>query len=218
MGAAAPPMITRTTSYKPWKYMYPRSWQISVFSEALGLGRAALVSTNIADPVGDHSVAANLLLPLDGDPSFAINYSYRRLFPSFDVGLRRTAQRVPGLIIDGVNTLYRQHVLGGSASTRVTYLQTPSSSGELSLGYDYTAYGPADALPVADPTGGIIVRPEVGPDANLYLWWYFNNTHSWRYSISNQEGRLVRFNLRFSDPVSGGDSTRPRSPARGRST
>src|SRR6478672_7156549 len=24
VGAAAPPMITRTTSYKPWKYMYPR--------------------------------------------------------------------------------------------------------------------------------------------------------------------------------------------------
>jgi outer membrane protein assembly factor BamA len=86
----------------------------------------------------------------------------------------------------------------------VTYLQTPSSSGELSIGYDYTAYAPADALPIADPTSGIIVRPEVGPDANLYLWWSFNNTHAWHYSISNQEGRLVRFNLRFSDPVLGG--------------
>jgi Tol biopolymer transport system component len=204
VGTDPPPMITRTTSYKPWKYMYPRSWELRFYSEALGLGAAGFVSTVLGDPVGNHSVGLNLLLPLDGDPSVAIGYSYRRLFPSFDLAFRRTAQMQPGLVIDGVNTLYRQHVLNGSASTRVSYLQTPSSSGELSLGYDYTAYAPADPLPVADPTGGIVVRPEIGPDANLYLWWYFSNVHAWRYSISAQEGRLVRFNLRYSDPVLGG--------------
>ena len=121
----------RTTSYKPWKYMYPRSWELSFYSEALGLGRAGFVSTTLADPVGNHSVAANLLVPLDGDASVAVGYSYTRLFPSFDIAFRRTAQRVPGLIIDGVDTLYRQHVLNASASTRMTYLLTPSSSGDL---------------------------------------------------------------------------------------
>ena len=108
------------------------------------------------------------------------------------------------MIIDGVNTLYRQHVLNASASTRMTYLQTPSSSGELSFGYDYTAYAPADPLPIADPTGGIVIRPEVGPDASLFLWWYFYNVHRWRYSISSQEGRFVRLDLRYSDPALGG--------------
>ena len=62
-GAAASPMITRTTSYKPWKYMYPRTWNISFYSEALGLGRSGFISTTIGDPVGNHAVAANLLVP-----------------------------------------------------------------------------------------------------------------------------------------------------------
>jgi hypothetical protein len=204
VGPVGPPTIMRTTSYKPWKYMYPRSWELSFYSEAFGLGAAGFVSTTVADPVGNHLIAANLLVPLDGDVSVAVGYSYTRLFPSFDIALRRTAQRVPGLIIDGVDTPYRQHVLNASASTRITYLQTPSSSGDLSFGYNYTAYAPADPLPIADPTDGIVIRPEVGPDAGLFLWWYFYNVHRWRYSISGQEGRFVRLDLRYSDPALGG--------------
>jgi len=204
VGSPGIPTITRTTSYKPWKYLYPRSWKISIYSDALGMGRAGLISTTISDPVGNHGISANLLVPSGGDVSAAVGYSYTGLFPSFDLAFRRTAQNVPGLIIDGNNTIYRQHVLNGSASTRLTYLQTPSSSGELSFGYDYTAYAPADPIPVADPTGGIVIRPEVGPDANLFLWWYFYNLHSWRYSISPQDGRFVRIDFRYSDPVLGG--------------
>ena len=26
VGPVGPPTIVRTTSYKPWKYMYPRTW------------------------------------------------------------------------------------------------------------------------------------------------------------------------------------------------
>jgi Tol biopolymer transport system component len=204
VGEAGPPLITRTTTYKPWKYMYPRQWNISFFSEALGLGGAGQVTTSISDPVGNHVVDANLLVPFEGDPSFAVNYSYRRLFPQFDLNFRRTAQRLSGLIIDGVNTPYRQHVLGGTASARMFYLQTPAAYGEISVGYDYNAYGPADPLPITDPTNGIVIPPERGPDANVLLGWYYYSLHSWRYSISAQEGRLVRLNLRFADPALGG--------------
>jgi hypothetical protein len=204
VGPEGPPTITQTTTYKPWKYMYPRSWKISFYSEALGLGRAGFISTTIGDPVGYHSVTANLLLPQEGDPSVAVSYSYNRLFPSFELDFRRTAQRVPGLVIEGTNTFYRQHVLGGTASTHVTYLKTPATYGELQLGYDYNAYGPADPLPIVDPTNGIVIPPERGPDANVFLSWFFYSLHSWHYSISAQEGRLVRLNLRFSDPALGG--------------
>jgi len=204
-GESDVPIITRTTTYKPWKYMYPRTWNISFYSEALGFGRSGFISTVIGDPVGNHAVAANLLVPFaEGEVSAAVAYSYTRLFPSLDLSFRRTAQRVPGLIIDGVNTLYLQHVIGLTASTTMTYLQRPSASGQLSFGYDYNAYGPANPLPLADPTSGIVVRPEIGPDANVFMWWYFSNVHSWRYSISGQEGRLIRMNLRFSDPTLGG--------------
>ena len=204
VGDAAPPTIMRTTSYKPWKYMYPRTWTLRLYSDALGMGTSGFVSTTVGDPVGNHNLSANLLVPFQGDPSISVGYAYTRLFPTFELSLRRTAQNVPGLVIDGVDTIYRQHLLGGTVATRLTYLQTPSSSGELSFGYDYNAYAPADPLPVADPTGGIVVPPARGPDANVFMSWYFSNTHSWRYSISNQEGRFVRLNLRFADPTLGG--------------
>ena len=203
-GGEGVPTITRTTNYKPWKYLYPKQWNLSFYSDALGRGRSGYISTTINDPVSNHVISANLLVPFDGDPSVAVGYSYRRLFPSFDFNFRRTAQNVPGLTIDGNNTIYRQLVLGATASTTMTYLQTAASSGQLSFGYDYNAYGPENPLPVVDPTGGIVIPPERGPDANVFLSWYFLNIHNWHYSISPQEGRLVRLSLRFSDPALGG--------------
>jgi surface antigen Omp85-like protein/WD40 repeat protein len=204
VGDAPPPTITRTTTYKPWKYMYPRQWSISFYSDALGMGSAGYISTNISDPVVNHTIGANLLVPVAGDPSVAVNYSYNRLFPAFSLSFRRTAQNVPGLIVDGVNTTYRQHVIGATASTSMRYLQTAASYGDLALGYDYNAYGPADPLPLVDPTNGIVIPPERGPDANVFLIWNFDNRHNWPYSISTQEGRRVQLNLRFSDPALGG--------------
>jgi Tol biopolymer transport system component len=204
VGAQGVPTITRTTTYKPWKYLYPRQWRISFYSDALGMGRSGTISTNIGDPVGNHNINVNLLVPLVGDPSVAISYTYSRLFPSFELDFRRTAQNIDGLIVEGNDTIYRQHIVGATASTRLTYLQTAASVGELSFGYDYNAYGPANPLPLVDPTNGIIIPPERGPDATVFLWWYFYNLHSWHYSISPQEGRLVRLNLRFSDPALGG--------------
>ena len=64
-----------------------------------------------------------------------------------------------------------------------------------------------------------MIRPEIGPDAGLYLWWYFYNVHRWRYSISGQEGRLVRLDLRYLGPGAGRPLPDDRSSwRRGRST
>ena len=92
VGAAGTPTIMRTTSYKPWKYMYPRTWNISVYSDALGLGASGFISTTIGDPVGNHNVSANLLVPLDRRPFGRRSATRTRgLFPSFDLNFRRTA-------------------------------------------------------------------------------------------------------------------------------
>src|SRR5262249_20648365 len=47
VGAGTVPMITRTSIYKPWKYMYPRQWTISFSSDAFRLGRAVYLTTTI---------------------------------------------------------------------------------------------------------------------------------------------------------------------------
>jgi hypothetical protein len=93
VGDAGVPTLTHVTNYKPWKYLYPRQWRVSFTSDLLGLGGGGTVFTNIGDPVGNHSINVNLLVPFAGDPSVAVSYSYNRLFPSFELDFRRTAQR-----------------------------------------------------------------------------------------------------------------------------
>jgi len=83
-------------------------------------------------------------------------------------------------------------------------LRRPASQADVSFGYTYSAYGPGGPLPVADPTHGITIRPEVGPDANLFLTWAYSNAHAWAYSISAQEGRRLQLSLQVSDPSLGG--------------
>jgi hypothetical protein len=197
------PFVTRFTSYKPWLYIYPRKWDVRYYSDALGMGGTVYLSTTMSDPAQHHVLSATLLIP-EGDISAEVGYSYLRFWPSFDLSLRRTAARPYGLIIDGVNTTYTQHILGASAAIGLPLLRQPASSTDILFGYDYTAYGPAELFPVADPTTGITRRPEVGPDADLFLKWTFYNVVAWPYSISGQAGRRLDLYMRFSDPALGG--------------
>jgi Tol biopolymer transport system component len=189
--------------FAPWKYFYPRSWNLNLISNPLGTGSAAEVSFGVADPVGNHAIAIDLVLPSDGDPSARIDYSYNRLWPAFGLSLARGAMLANDLIVDGARVAYRQHTLSGSLSTSLPVLRTPAASADLSFGYSYSEYAPAFHLPVPDPTHGIAIKPEIGPDANLYLSWDFSNAHSWPYSISYQEGRRLQLNLQVSDPSLG---------------
>ncbi len=59
-------------------------------------------------------------------------------------------------------------------------------------------------LPVADPTAPITVRPESGPDADVFVSTRFSNAQGWHYSISAQQGRTLSLYLRWSDPALGG--------------
>ena len=201
--AAAVPFVTRTTSYKPWLYIYPRKWDVRYYSDALGMGGTLSLSTTMSDPAKNHWVSAALLIP-GSDFSAEASYSYLRLWPSFDFSAHRTAAQPFGLVINGVDTTYRQHILGASASIGLPVLRRPAASTDISFGYDYTAYGPAEAFPVADPTSGITRRPDVGPYANLFAHWVFSNVVSWPYSISGQDGRRIDAYLRLSDPALGG--------------
>ena len=78
------------------------------------------------------------------------------------------------------------------------------ASSDLSLSYTRSDYGPADPLPVADPTAGITIPPEKGPDANFNIGWTYSNAHAWNRSVSNQEGRSLGLNLSIADPSLGG--------------
>jgi Tol biopolymer transport system component len=200
----AVPFVTRTRGYQPWKYMYPRVWTVSVLNNPLGLGQTLDLSTTVNDPVGIHFISADVLIPTQGQPSAAIGYTYNRFWPSLSLSARRTSQEVNGLFFQGANLNYRQLVVGVSGAVGLPVLNTADAWADITFGYDYTAYGNVDAVPVADPTAPITVLPERGPDADVYVQWRYNNVHSWQYSISGQEGRYLQLYLRWSDPALGG--------------
>jgi dipeptidyl aminopeptidase/acylaminoacyl peptidase len=205
--AEAPPPVERVTSYQPWKYMYPHTWNVQVYSstaDPTGLGAAGRLQTTLSDPVGNHAVGVDVLVPTGGDPSLRLDYTYAGLWPSFGVTFTRSAQLAYDLVVDGANTAYKQHAMSGSASMGLPVLRRNESSADVSFGYSYNAYAPADPLPVADPTAGINVRPQIGPDANLFVTWAFANAHGWTYSVSPQEGRRVQLSLQVAEPALGG--------------
>jgi hypothetical protein len=177
---------------------------LRVLPNPLGSGESAYLATTLTDPVGNHFVSASVLLPSEFDPSAAVYYAYNRLWPSLAISARRAAQNIGGFILGGEDTRYRQHVYGASASIGLPLRRTAASYSNVSFGYDYTAYALVGDIPPADPTAPITVRPEHGPDTDVYAFWDFNNVHSWPYSISGQEGRALSLYLRIADPALGG--------------
>ncbi len=202
--APVTPFAATIKSYNPWRYFYPHSWIVNLLSDPFGVGSSAQIQFAVGDPVGNHSIAIDAIIPSSGDASLRLDYTYLRLWPSFGFTLARTALVANDLIIDGARVGYTQLSESGSASVGLPVLRTPASSGDVSFGYTYSAYAPEHALPVADPTHGITIAPEVGPDANLFVTWDFSNVHSWQYSISGQEGRHLQLSLQISDPALGG--------------
>jgi Tol biopolymer transport system component len=202
--AAAVPFPQRVTPYIPWKYMYPRQWTVSLVGDPFGMGQTLQIQTGISDPAGIHGIGFNLLFPLSGSPSAQVVYNYYRFWPQLGLTLTKVDQVTNGLIVDGRNLNYTQRNLSLTASTVLPVLRTPEASANISFAYDYAAYGPISRIPVGDPTGGITVKPEIGPYADLKLSWQYFGAHSWPYSISAQEGRNLTLNLRLADPTLGG--------------
>jgi Tol biopolymer transport system component len=198
------PFEETITPFQPWKYFYPHSWIVNLLTNPFGLGDSGQVQFSVGDPVGNHAIAVNAMVPSNGDASLRLDYSYARLWPSFGLTATRTALVANDLVIDGARVEYRQLSESGSAFVGLPVLRTPASSADVSFGYTYSAYAPEGPLPVADPTQGITIRPEIGPDANLFVTWAFSNVHTWAYSISGQEGRRLQLSWQISDPSLGG--------------
>ncbi|HXT98701.1 MAG TPA: hypothetical protein VN853_20545 [Polyangia bacterium] len=203
--AAAVPFPERVVPYVPWKYMYPRQWTLSAPANPLGMGQTLQIQTSASDPAGIHFFGFNVLVPLTGGgPSAQVSYTNLRFWPALNLTLTKVDLITNGLIVDNQNLDYTQRNLSLGASTSLPVLRTPDANSDISLTYNYTAYGPISRIPVADPTGAITIKPQIGPYADLKLSWSFSDAHSWPYSISGQEGRNLQLNLRFADPTLGG--------------
>ncbi|MEP6652784.1 MAG: hypothetical protein ABJA82_05470 [Myxococcales bacterium] len=194
----------RESDYQAWKYLYPRSWGVpTVSSDDLGLGPAVGLTLNVSDPASMHGLTLSALVPTAGDPSLSAYYNYYRFWPLLSLAASRAAATGHDLSFGGHQQDYRQHQFALSGSVGLPVLRRVDSSGDLSLSYQYLQYGPADQLPIADPTGEITIPPETGPNTNFSLGWSYSNAHAWGLSVSNQEGRSLGLSLTVSDPSIG---------------
>src|SRR5262249_9820413 len=73
------PFETTTTSYKPWKYLYPHSWVFKYLTNPFGVGNSFEASFGVSDPVGDHGLGLDVVIPGDWDASLRVDYSYNVL-------------------------------------------------------------------------------------------------------------------------------------------
>ncbi len=202
-----PPVIVgaeTTRDYAPWKYFYPHSWIFQYQTDPLGIGNSGRAQVTVSDPAGNHGLSLDLLVPASGDASLRVDYAYSRLWPSFGLTGTRTAALACDLVIDGQRTCYTQNSASGSAFVGLPVLRKPEASADVTFGYSLSTYAPAERFAAPDPTSGILIKPETGPDATLFLSWAFANAHAWAYSISAQEGRRLQVALQLHDPALGG--------------
>ena len=85
-----------------------------------------------------------------------------RLWPAFSFSLRRTALRTGGLVVDGADTVYGNSSWAASAAC-ICPCSRRRSRANVSFGYDYIAYGPADPLPITCRAKASCVRPSADP-------------------------------------------------------
>jgi hypothetical protein len=200
----SPEVLKHESDYQAWKYLYPRAWGVpEIFGDVFGLGPAVRLSMTVSDPAVLHAIGLQALVPEALDPSLLATYSYYRFWPSLNLTLSRVAAHANDLSVNGFQQTYRQHQFAATGSVGIPILRRVASYGDLSLVYQYFNYGPADPLPVADPTAQITVPPETGPNTSFGLGWSFTNAHAWGRSISSQEGRSLNLNLNVSDPSIG---------------
>ena len=141
-----------------------------------------------------------------GDPSVAVGYSYTRLFPSFDLSFRRTAQQRAG-----PDHRRRQHALPATRDRRhgvdapdlpADAVRRPASCPSATT---TTRTGPPIPLPLADPDGrhhraaGDRARRE-----RLHVVVLLATSTPGATRSAARKGASSAVNLRFSDPTLGG--------------
>ncbi len=200
---SAKDVILRVDAYNPWRYMYPRAWNIVLSSQGLGLGPDVSIGTVVSDPVGNHGLGFQASIPASGDLSVRADYNYYGLWPSFSLSASRATYLAYGLVVDNQERTYRERSWSVNTATSFPVLRKPDSYADVWMGYGYRDYYPVDGLSAADPTQGITRAPSTGPFAGFFLGWFYSNVQGWNYSISGQEGRRLQVTMDFSDPAVG---------------
>lgn len=192
--------------YNPLPTLYPRAWWAhfgtDVFGNVFGL------DLNGSDVVGRHrwAMVVNFSLGQSGYPSYGLNYSYNRFWPTLNLDTGRVRGVRGGYVINGVNQNYIEESYNAGASFSLPILRVPHHSLDLPIGYHFTWYREVDEKKVlVDPTMMSPTIPEKGMLSGVSLGLSYNSLESYTWSVSVEKGRNISLSLRTDHPALGSD-------------
>lgn len=221
---ARPPSLA-SKRYQPYRTFFPRLIAPAALDFAtLASGDAGALlgfSTGVQDILAWHTLAVgfNYLTA----PKLVIgnvSYSYRRLFPNFNIsagrgyvertgGFERYLFDRPPTVADQYKvTGYRERSTSVSGDVSLPVVRHPRHTAEVGVGYSWVRFSNLDAeqIPV-DPNAPATRTPEVGDLAAVSLSAAYSSLGdgSGRFTYGTETGRSARIALSIVDEHLGGD-------------
>lgn len=200
---AEPALELTPRSYRPWRYLWPRTW----FPDFTFADGAAFVGLSVggSDPVGNHSWLASLTWDaIEDSLSYFVTYSYRRLPVDLTFShSRRVATR--NMIAESRPFPYREEQVNASISAYIPFPNIPGGHA-INVGFTVSRSALAEPLQIHhDPLDNAVRLPELGFFNSLQLSWSFSDVESYFYSISPELGFRLGLGLRWVSPLLGAD-------------
>lgn len=191
-----PPLPSKT--YQPWSTLLRFSF--SPFTYVGGYGQVIGLGFSGSDVIGRH--AWNLSLGFGtgrvDDIAFSGNYSYRRYWTEFNVGVGRSLSRRGGFVIDGTDRGYDEESVSAGISLGLPLVRKAVEAFSLYASYSFSFTRNLTKRPAPDPNELVPRYPEVGRYAGLALSLGYSNLRRYLYSVSAEEGRYFNVNLAVS--------------------
>jgi len=195
--------ITARHPYNPLPTLRPRSWDFNYGPGSFGT--AISLTTTGGDVVGNHSIAASLLIETEhSDPQGAISYGYGRL--PFD--FRMSAYRLLTPIrVAADRPLFIRQSLGVSSGINYS-LPTEFEANTFALSYSLSRFdGALPLAPAPDPYAPARDDPPRGQIGSLHLGWYYANAESYLNSVGPERGFTLSISADVAAPVLASDYT-----------
>jgi hypothetical protein len=189
--------------YNPLPTLRPRSWDLNYGPGSFGT--AISVTTTGGDVVGNHSIAASLLVETEhSDLQGGVSYAYGRLPFDFRVGAYRVL--TPIRVADDRPLFLRQTI---GVSSGIGYaLPTEFEGHSFALSYSLSRFdGALPLAPAPDPYAPVRDDPPRGQIGSIHLGWSFSNVEGYLNSLGGERGFALSVTADVAAPALASDYT-----------
>lgn len=205
----APGLARRTWPVKPYDALptlAPRAFSVSYGQGTFG--NALTLSTNGADAIGRHSIAASLTLETrHADLLGELDYGYFELPFAFRASVFRSAAPRADYRVTGSSMTVVEHRTGVTTGVELP-LPGDFDSQDLALSYTLLDWDHNQPLGASlDPDAPLPSEPDRGILATVHVGYQLSTASSTVYAVSPESGIALGIGADFADPAWGSEST-----------